>query len=114
MGEKLYYGERIRTLRKECGFSQEQLALRAEITTSYLGLIERGQANPSIGLLEKICEVLNVSIVDIFTNSNTNVLGIDSVSMQLLHQLSGKTDKEKEIILGIIKSIFRLQESGCE
>lgn len=112
MGRKINYGERIRELRKERGFSQEQIALRAEITTSYFGQIERGQANPSIDLLEKICEAMNVKTSDIFTDTNTNLLGIDSLSMQILHQLNGKTDKEKEIVLNIIKNIFRLQETS--
>ncbi len=110
MSEAFLYGERIRRLRKERGFSQEQIALRAEITTSYFGQIERGQANPSVALLEKICEVMNVNIVDIFTESNTNLLGIDPLSMQILHQLNGKTEKEKEIILNLIKNAFKLQE----
>lgn len=114
MKKKLSYCDRIRQLRKERGFSQEQIALRAEITTSYFGQIERGQANPSVDLLEKICEVMNVKIADIFTDTNTNLLGIDAFSMQILSQLNGKSDKEKEIILGIIKDTFKLQEiSKC-
>ncbi len=113
MAESFMYGGRLRKLRKERGFSQEQIALRAEITTSYYGQIERGQANPSVGLLEKICGVMNVNIVDIFTETNTNLLGIDALSMQILHQLNGKTDKEKEIILSIIKNAFKLQ-NFCE
>lgn len=111
MNNVFNYGERLRELRQERGFTQEELALRADITTSYYGQIERGSANPSVALLEKICAVMGISIGDIFTDSNTNPLTIDALSMQILHQLNGKSDEEKELILSMIKTAFRLQNS---
>ena len=105
------YGERLRNLRHERGFTQEEVALRADITTSYYGQIERGTANPSVALLEKICAVMGISISDIFTYADTNPLTIDALSMQIIHQLNGKTDEEKELILSMIKTAFRLQNS---
>lgn len=109
MDHKFNYGERLRELRTERGFTQEEIALRAEITTSYYGQLERGQANPSVVMLEKICDVMDISLADIFTESDTNLLGIDRLSMQILHQLNGKTEEEKELILSLIKVSFKLQ-----
>ncbi len=103
------YGERLRELRRQRGFTQEEVALRADITTSYYGQIERGSANPSVALLEKICAVMGISISDIFTNAETNPLSIDALSMQIIHQINGKSDEEKELILSMIKTAFRLQ-----
>ncbi len=103
------YGERLRKLRKERGLSQEDVALRADITTSYYGQLERGTANPTILLLEKVCEVMGFSLNDIFTETSTNLLGIDSLSMQILQQIHGKTDREKELVLSLIKTSFKLQ-----
>ena len=108
------YGERLRELRRERGFTQEEVALRADITTSYYGQIERGTANPSVALLEKICAVMGISISDIFTVGDTNPLTIDALSMQIIHQLNGKSDEEKELILSLIKTAFRLQNKKCE
>lgn len=104
------YGERLRELRKEHGLSQEEVALNADITPSYFGRIERGQANPTVSMLEKICDVIGISIIDIFTETDTNLLGIDTLSMQILHQLHGKTDREKELVLSMIKAAFKLQK----
>lgn len=106
------YGERLRNLRVSRGLTQEEVALRADITTSYYGQLERGQANPSVGMLEKICAVMEIAIADIFTETDTNILGIDSISMQILHQLSDKTDREKELALSLIKTAFKLKNSG--
>ncbi|MCX4354730.1 MAG: helix-turn-helix transcriptional regulator [Oscillospiraceae bacterium] len=116
-GEMYYvfnYGERLRQLRRERGFTQEEVALRADITTSYYGQLERGTANPSVAMLEKICAVMGISICDIFTEDNTNLLGIDPLSMQIIHQLNGKSDEEKELILSLIKTAFRLQNKKSE
>lgn len=108
------YGERLRNLRKERGFTQEEIALRADITTSYYGQLERGTANPSVAMLEKICTVMGISISDIFTDSDTNLLTADALSVQILHQLNGKSDEEKELVLSIIKTAFRLQNKKSE
>ncbi len=109
MDTKFNYGERLRKLRRERGLTQEETALRAEITTSYYGQLERNIANPTVSMLNKICEVLGVSITDIFTESNTNLLGIDALSMQILHFLSDKTNDEKAAALSLLKTAFKLQ-----
>lgn len=108
------YGERLRALRKECGLSQEEVALRADITPSYYGQLERGTANPTVSMLEKICAVMGFTISDIFTETNTNMFNIDSLSVQILHQLHGKTDREKELILSLIKTALKLQNENSD
>ena len=45
-------GERIRQARKAKGWSQEDLALQADVDRSYCGGLERGQRNPSF---KKLC-----------------------------------------------------------
>lgn len=111
MDNKFNYGERLRRLRRERGLTQEEVALRAEITTSYYGQLERNIANPTISMLNKICDVMGVLITDIFTESNTNLLGIDALSMRVLHFLSDKTDEEKETALALLKTAFKLRNS---
>lgn len=57
---KKIVGKNVRALRKDIGFSQEILAATAGIDRSYMGRIERGEANPSILTLELLSTVLNV------------------------------------------------------
>ena len=109
MDNKFDYGERLRQLRCERGLTQEEVSLRADITVSYYGQLERGTANPTVSTLNKICGAMNVSMADVFTVSDTNLLGIDAVSMQILHFLSGKTEEEKSTALALIKTAFKLQ-----
>ncbi len=69
-------GERIQTLRKNQGLSLTELSQRAGVAKSYLSSIERGlQQNPSIQFLEKIGEVLHVSVEDFVQSEQTEQQG---------------------------------------
>ena len=55
-------GRNIVLLRKAKNISQEQLALRAEMSVSFLRDIEHGQANPSLDSLERLADILGVDV----------------------------------------------------
>ena len=47
-------------LRKNRGFSQEQFAEQCGLHRTYIGAIERGERNITLGTLEKFARALNV------------------------------------------------------
>lgn len=55
------FGKRVRELRKERGLSQVELAAKVGIDRSYMGFLERGERNPSLEVIAKIAEALNVT-----------------------------------------------------
>ena len=55
-------GQNIRRLRLERQLSQEEVAHRVGIVTSYFGEIERGRRNPTIRVLGRIADALDVSL----------------------------------------------------
>jgi transcriptional regulator with XRE-family HTH domain len=55
-------GTRIRQRRKELGWSQEQLALKAGIDRSYVGGVERGERNITFLVLCKFCKTLKCDV----------------------------------------------------
>ncbi len=55
----------LREYRKAAGYSQEGLALEAEVDRTYVSQIERGVCNPSLLVLHKIATVLQVSVVNL-------------------------------------------------
>ena len=59
-------GSNLRRIRKEKGFSMENLAYEAEIEYRQLGRIERGEINTSIISLLRICETLQVEMKVLF------------------------------------------------
>jgi transcriptional regulator with XRE-family HTH domain len=52
----------LRRYRVEKGISQENLAVDADIDRSYMSRLERGLENPTIGVLERIVEVLEIDL----------------------------------------------------
>lgn len=55
-------GEKIKTARKERGYTQEKLAEICDISTGFLGHIERGTRKLSLDTLFCIATVLHVSL----------------------------------------------------
>lgn len=55
------FGERLATLRREKGLSQEALALESGIARSYLGGVERGQRNIALLNICRLASALDLS-----------------------------------------------------
>ena len=60
MDIKKRFGKKVKTLRIEKGWSQEKLALTADLDRTYVPGIEAGRRNVSIVVIEKIANALNV------------------------------------------------------
>lgn len=57
------FGERVRRLRREKDWSQDDLADRADIHRTYLSSLERtGARNPTIRVAQRIAAALGVSM----------------------------------------------------
>ena len=60
------FGNRLRKLRIEKGFSQEKFADLTQLDRTYVSGLERGKRNPSYLILLKIAKSLNISVKDLF------------------------------------------------
>lgn len=74
-------GQNIRKHRNIKQLSQEALAERADLTTNYLGQIERGEKNPTIYILEKITNSLDMPLSDLILESEN----IQNSSLSIEH-----------------------------
>lgn len=63
--------KRITTLRKSKGWTKKQLALKADISVTYIGELEAGKKNPTIVTIEKIANALEVDISDLLREEIT-------------------------------------------
>lgn len=59
------FGERVREIRKEKGLSQEELAHKADLHRTYIGMIERAEKNITLLNIEKIANALEVNIKEL-------------------------------------------------
>lgn len=56
----------LRKLRKEKGLTQEKLAEKAHINEKYFGRIERGESYPTVPIMIKICEALEIRTYELW------------------------------------------------
>lgn len=61
MDPAIAFGQVLRTLRREAGLSQEQLAFAADIERNFVSLIERGVNQPTIRVIFKLASALEIS-----------------------------------------------------
>jgi transcriptional regulator with XRE-family HTH domain len=60
------FGQKVRAERARLGLSQEELAARAGVHRTYIGMIERAEKNITLENIEKIAKALKISIADFF------------------------------------------------
>lgn len=73
------FGRNVRRVRRERGLSQEELADAVGLAVTYVGQIERGQRNPTLGVVERFAVALNIQ------------------ELALLQEWSAGTDGERSI-----------------
>lgn len=56
----LAFGKRLRHLRKQAGLTQEELASKSGLSTTFIGLLEVGRKRASLKSLQKLSRALNV------------------------------------------------------
>lgn len=66
-------GVNVRRFRKMRGMTQERLAMSSEIDLRYLGGIERGEHNPTVSVLGRLAEALEVHPADFFNEDSADL-----------------------------------------
>lgn len=104
-------GEKIRMLRQERGLSQERLAFKAGMNTSYIGQVERAEKSPTIDTIEKITLALDITIEEIFRMERVNSQKPEkTVIEKIMFQLDDRTEMEQEAIYQLVKQILLFKD----
>jgi transcriptional regulator with XRE-family HTH domain len=56
------FGQRVRHLRTERGWSQEELAHRAGLHRTYVSSLERGERNVSLKAIQQLADAFGISV----------------------------------------------------
>jgi transcriptional regulator with XRE-family HTH domain len=62
----IHFGQKVRDFRTKMNLSQEQLAEKAMLHRTYIGMIERGEKNITILNIYKISKALDIEVTELF------------------------------------------------
>ena len=99
-------GRKIYGLRKSRGYSQEALAEKSGINSSFLGCIERGQKCPTLRVVEKIRQALEVTYSELFDFSPVRERGEESRLQERFFRLLKELDSPDLILLDDMLGVF--------
>lgn len=102
-------GQALRRLRKEKGFTLEEMAERAEISVSYLSHIERGTRQAPLTTLESLAQILGMNLYELFSPSSAPVTREkpSTYDTKIQGVLKKMTEKEKKSLHGLLKQFHR-------
>jgi len=58
----IQFGKRVREERLSLGLSQEELAKKANVHRTYIGMIERAEKNITLSNIEKLAKAFKISV----------------------------------------------------
>jgi transcriptional regulator with XRE-family HTH domain len=77
----------LKICRAQKGMTKTALAEKAEMSISYLSLLEQGKRDPNLSTIDKLCKALNIpSSIFMFLASDANEL--NGISKELAEKLS--------------------------
>lgn len=96
-------GKHIKYYRTLKGYSVNKLANLSGISQSYLRDIELGNKNPTVDTLSYICDALNISLADFFTDYYNQ----DSTASSLISEIYRLTPKQQKLLEEFLHSILK-------
>lgn len=102
-------GQRIREERQKLHLTQEQLAEKINVSTTYIGFIERGERSITLGKLVLLANVLGVSVDYLLSDTIAPSSSNEKLWVQLL---SSATEEEQKLIIDMAKLILNHSKKG--
>jgi len=93
-------GKRIRNRRKDLLITQENLAARLNVTTSYISLIERGKSKSSLNHLDEFAALLKTDLEYLITGASTN--SSHYLDQEFQDKLTNLSASKKELLRKIL------------
>ena len=103
-------GKRIRSVRKECFLTQDELASKCGCTRNHLSSIENGDCKPSLDLIVKIASILDSS-VDFFIMDSPHVNTRYIINQQIAPKLEACTSRELTLINSALDEILKYRDA---
>ena len=98
------FGQRVKDLRKLCGYSQEKFAEKIEVSPTTVTAIETGRNFVTYATLKNICTVLNVKPRELFDFDVTDNRDKDPQLHQIIARAKNLTPAQQKQVIEILKT----------
>lgn len=106
--ENMKIGHKVRTIRKDAGWSTEELAARASVSKSTVNDIERDSRSTTLNSLEKVCNALGVSVIDVLpAECITGKYSLTEHEKQLLELFYSMTTEQRNDLIKFLSGILK-------
>lgn len=109
-------GQRVGTIRRALGLTQEELAERAGIGGSYLARIEGGTRHPTLTVLAAIASSLGTSVATLVEVSDANALDGNGKRMEAFERLrlavEGLAQEDLDVLVAVAAHLRRIRAPG--
>ena len=110
------FGEKLKTLRKEGGWSQDAFGKKIGVHGRHVGKYETGRAMPNAETIVRIAQVLNVSIDYLLRNEldeNTTTTTANLRDRNLIRKFEAvekMSEDDKRVITSLIDAYIKKQQ----
>ncbi|WP_170875161.1 helix-turn-helix domain-containing protein [Virgibacillus pantothenticus] len=94
-------GEKIKFFRKQAKLTQKGLAVKSNLSRSYIADLERNRYNPSVETLQVIAYALNITTNDLLKENKT----IDNDAQVLYRAITKMSPVQRKKAIKILKAI---------
>lgn len=105
MNEQKLFGKRIKELRKQNNYTQEELSEKLGVFQKQIGNIETGTTFTTMANIAKLAQIFNVEIKDLFEFNHLK--SRNDITKEINEIIINTSDEKLKIIYRIIKDITK-------
>ena len=100
-------GKRMKTLRKQAGYTQEQIADALDVTVAFISNIENDRVKMNLRVLSYYAKLLNVSIDYLLPESDENGEKDNVLNKEILRLLEKFSTDDKEKFVKVLRILSK-------
>jgi transcriptional regulator with XRE-family HTH domain len=100
-------GDKIQTLRKEHGWSQQQLAKKVGTSGPIVGRYERGEMTPSVEVAKKLADTFDVTLDFLVDDTGKSAEIKDKAMLNRIMEIQALDTEDQKTIVHVLDSLLR-------
>ncbi|MGD8847803.1 MAG: helix-turn-helix transcriptional regulator [Desulfobacteraceae bacterium] len=100
-------GDKIQTLRKQHGWSQQQLAKKIGTSGPIVGRYERGEMTPSVEVAKKLADTFDVTLDYLVDDTGRAAEIKDKAMLRRIMEIQALDTEDQKTIVHVLDSLLR-------